>query len=438
MRKISESTPMEGLQLVNPKYQQTRYLASKEFVMVEFEVTKGEEFISVYLRPYENGKTLITAYLPELEYLEYLGDYNKSGLLKFLSKSTKLSDLYKTASKICDKPFLSKVHDFTEWKKNVDVWCIQNVVNLQLTPQIINEDYPEYELFEKKVNEIIAVVVEFLKIRLEHFLDLKDSYWVKKVSPSLVYSVIKACEKDGFWGSLFNKIDFCKDLQIREYIKENKVVLWCENKVYAIGEIIDNEEDKRHDAKAIILAEVFNDSFKDSGYFFCIDLDYEYGKWRPKANLGELVEGVSIMLNHVNTKAWAEIDKTAYKVMPEATELWYYSNPYHEGTMLHRFIEDEDKTDYDVAEPVFVVKEPEYIESSWAGVNCDDPWNDIQSFCHVSSILEESLIVISEFQRYYPIWKKKGFVGIAGEVGKFAANPFRYILKKGLGLDDNK
>lgn len=435
MRKISESTPMEGLELVNPKYQQTRYLASKKFVMVELEVTKGKEFISVYLRPYENDKTLITAYLPELEYLEYISDYNKPGLLKFLSRSKTISDLYIAASTICDKPFLSKIHDFTETKRNVDLWCIQNVVNLQLTPKIINEDYPEYELFEKKVNEIVAVAVEFLKIRREQFLDLKNSYWVMKVNPSQVNSVIKICEKDGFWGSLLNKLECVKDLSLREYIKDNKVALWCENMVYALGDIIEKEEDKQHDAKAIILAEVFDDSLKDSGYMFCIDLEYKYGIWHPKANVGELVGAVSIMLNHVNTIAWAKIDNKAYEKMPVATELWYYSNPYHEGTMLHRFIQDEDKTDYDVDEPVFVVKEPEYIVSSWEGVKCDDPWNDVQSFCHVSSVLAESLIVISEFQRYYPIWRNKGFVSIAVEGGKCAANPFKYLFRKVLGLN---
>lgn len=435
MRRISESTPMEGLELVNPKDKQTRYLVSKKFVMVEFEVVKGEEFISVYLRPYENNKTLVTAYLPELEYLEHISTYNKPGLLKFLSRSKTISDIYKAASTICDKPFLSKVHDFTETKRNVDVWCIQNVVDLQLTPKIINEDYSESKLFEKKVNEIVAVAVEFLKIRREHLLDFKDSYWVKKVNPSLVNSVIKACEEDGFWGSLFNKIECIKDLPLREYIKENKVALWCENKVYAIGDIIENEEDKKHDAIAIILAEVFDNALKDSGYIFCIDLELKYGEWRPKANVGELVEAVSIMLNHVNTKAWAKIDNTAYKTMPKSTELWYYSNPYHKGTMLHRFIQDDDKTDYDVGDPIFVVKEPECITRSWGGVICDDPWNDIKSLSCVASILEESLIVISEFQRYYPIWKKKGFVGIAGEIFKFAVNPFKYTMKKGFGLD---
>ena len=435
MRRLSESKPMEGLELVNPKIPQTRYLASKKFVMVEFDVNEGKEYVSVYLRPYEVDKTLLTAYLPELEYLEDIRVFNKPGFIKFLSRSNTFAEIYKSASIIPEKPFLSKVQDFTETNKNVNVWCIQIVVNLKLTPKIINEDFPEYLTFEKGVNDIVAIAVEYLKIRREHLSDLNYSYWVKKVNPSLVKSVINTCEKDGFYGTLFNKIECISDSSVRDYIRENKVVIWCKNQIYAIGVSIDIEEDKECDAKAIILAVVFEKSLKDSGYIFIMDLEYRYGTWRPKANVGELVKGVSIILNHVNTKKWAKIEESAYKSMPEATDLWYYSNPYHEGTMLHRFIEDDDRKDYNVDEPIFVVKEPDYITCNWGGVDCNDPWNDIQSFNYLSSVLALSLKVISEFQHYFPIWKKKTYLDIGGTVGKILINPYKYIFKKIFGLD---
>jgi len=435
MRKISDSKQMEGLELVNPNNSKTRYLASKKFVMVEFDVDDGKEYVSLYLRPYDNNKTLITAYLPELEYLEDIKLFNKVGLLKFLSRSEKFSEIYKSTSTISNKPFLSKVHDFTETDRNVELMCIQKIINLQLTPKIINEEYPEYETFENGVNELIAVVVEYLKIYQEHLRDTSYTYWVGNVNSSRVKAVIKKCEEEGFWGSFINKTDNLADSSVRNLIKEYKVAMMCENMIYPIGNSIE-EEDKQHDAIVIILAEVFEPSLKDSGYFFCIDLEYNYGSWRPKANLGELIECISIILNHVNSKKWVKIDETAYKHMPQTTELWYYSNPYHEGTMLHRFMRDGDQTDYGVDEPFIKVEEPTFIKSGiWGSVKCNNPWNDVQSFNYVSSIIEEALIVIYEFQRYYPIWKRKQITGTVGEVGKALINPYKYVFKKILGMD---
>ena len=220
---------------------------------------------------------------------------------------------------------------------------------------------------------------------------------------------------------------------MREYIAENKVAILSKNNVYTIGYNID-EEDRNNDAIVLIMADVFDNSFKNSGYVFCIELESQYGQWRPKINLGGLVEGISIMLNHVNTKAWAEIDKSAYKIMPEASKIWYYSNPHHEGSMLHRFIENGDKTDYDVPETTIVVKEPNYICSSWSSVNCNDPWNDVQSFAHIASLLNSSLTVMAEFQRYYPRWRNKSLLDIVKNPIGMAINPFRFGLKKVFGL----
>lgn len=432
MRRISEIERMEGLEVVNPKYPDTRYMAAQKFIMVEFAAEQSSEFISVYLRPYEADKTIITAYLPELEYLSDLGVYDKPGLLKFLSRSKTISELYKQGSAINNKPFISRVCDFTEDDKT-PMWTIQNIIDVKLTPRLINEDYSEFKILEKGVNDIIAIVSEFLNARNNHLTDLKNSNWVRAINPSLVNSVINKCELGGFWGTFINKIEGIKDQELREYVKENKVVILGKSYSYSIGNRIE-AVDKENDALVLIMAEVFDSTLSKSGYMFCIELESYYGQWRPRINLGELVEDISIMLNHVNTKAWSEIDKDAYKTMPEATQLWYYSNPYHEGTMLHRFIQEGDKTDYEVPDPTMQVKEPAYICSSWSSVNCDDPWNDIQSFAHIASILSTSLSVIYEFQRYYPIWKRKSIIDIVKNPIKMAINPFKFVLKKTFGL----
>lgn len=432
MRRISETEPMEGLEVVNPKYPDTRYMVARKFIMVEFAAEHGKEYISVYLRPYEADKTIITAYLPELEYLSKLSMYDKPGLLKLLSRSKTISELYKQGSAINNKPFISHVGDFTEDERTL-MWTIQNIIDVKLTPRLINEEYAEFKILEKGVNDIIAIVVEFLNVRNSHLADLKNTYWVRDIHSDLVNTVIKECEKDGFWGTFINKTEGIKDPELREFVQENKVVILGKSYYYAIGNRIE-AEDKENDALVLIMAEVLDSTLVHSGYMFCVELEAYYGQWRPKTNLGELIEDISIMLNHVNTKAWAEIDKSAYKMMPEATDLWYYSNPYHEGTMLHRFIEEGDKTDYDVPEPTIQVKEPGYLCSSWGSVDGDDPWNDVLSFAHIASILSTSLSLIREFQRYYPIWKKKSIIDIVKNPIKMAVNPFKFVIKKTFGL----
>lgn len=435
MRRINEIKPMEGLEVVNPKQPKIRYMASSKFVMVEFEVDEGNEYISVYLRPYEQNKTLITAYLPELGYIEDLRVYNKPGLLKFLCRSNKFSKIYKDSSKIGSKPFISKIEDFTRKESGSKVICLQKVVDVPLTPKVIDEQYPEYNKLEDGINEIIAVIVDYLNIYIEHIRDLDAAMWTLCVNKSIVKTVLnKSIEDHNFWGPFINHIDNIDDEDIRELIKEYKVAIWCKSNVYGISVPI-NEEDKQQDAHFIVLVEVFEPSFKDSGYFFYINLEHRYGSWVPKADLDGLVERISIMLNHVNKKKWAKISESIYKYMPKTTDLWFYSNPYHEGAMLHRFVREGDQTDYGVDEPFYKVEEPNFIKGSyWGSVNCDDPWNGEISLHGVSDTINLALTVISEYQRYYPVWKKKRFINIGLEAIKILANPYKYGMKKIIGM----
>jgi len=430
MRKLFESSPLEGLKLVDPKYPNTHYLLSKNYVMVELRANTRDKYVSVYLRPYKTSKTLITAFVPELEYLSDLQIYNKLGLLKFLSRSKSISELYKATSTIGDKPFISIVHDFTN-EVNGKVWCIQHIIDHELTPELINEDYSEYKLLKEGIHKIVDVSEEFLRVKKEHIVDFYHSYWKNEINPTLVKTVLEKCKKDSFWGAVIGIIDGFSDPVLREFIKANKIVLVCENKFYAIGDTID-AEDKMHDAAVIIKAEVLNKLYENTGYLFCVILEYAHGVWVPKMNMGELVEGISIMLDHVNVKAWTKIDESAYKMMPTASDIWYYSNPYHEGTILRKFMQDNDKTDYNVPEPITVVKEPDCIVST-CHVSCHDPWNDVRGFNYVISILGESLTIISEYQRYYPIWVKKSIIDISSNAMKTVGvivNPWRYLIKK--------
>lgn len=149
MRSLFNSKPSEGLAVVNPHNTKTRFFASKKFVFAELNDPENEEYVSVYLRPYDNNKTLITACLPELTYIETLKIFNKAGLLKLLTRSKIFADFYKSGSTIKRKPFLSRITDFTETQRNVDILCIQIMMDLPLTPKILDVRYSEYKTFEK-------------------------------------------------------------------------------------------------------------------------------------------------------------------------------------------------------------------------------------------------------------------------------------------------
>lgn len=431
MRNISENRPMEGLEKISKN---VKYLASKRFVMAELNVDNGTEYISVYLRPFDENKTIITAYLPEMQILRDLNLYDKTGLLKFLCSSKKISKLYKNGSKISNKPFISITNDFTEPYKNRDVLCIHKIISLPLTPNVINEETDQFRIFEKGVDEIGAIAVEFLKIHSEYTKDINTH---KRLFDSrLLKPTIELCEKKGFWGDFINKLDNIPNSEVRNYIKKNKIAIVCNKYTYSVGSKIEMS-DRMHDAHVVILAEAFDNSLKGSDYILWVELKHDYSGWHTRVNLGKLIGIISSLMNNVNTKDWAKIPKHIYKNMPKTTELWFYSNFAHEDMSLHHFVEYGEQKGLGWKEPIILVDEPDHIEfrTSFGSISTDDPWNIYGRFNTVYSIAETALSVLYEYQNYSSslITKKAAKYIIEGT--KLVINPYKYGLKKLLGLD---
>lgn len=430
-RKFTNTRPLNDTIPINPKNPRTRYREYEGYIILEFNVDKGKQYITVYLRPYENNKTIITAYLPELDYLEDLRLFNKLGLLKLLCRSTKFAEIYRAGSEISASPFLSIVQDFTEDVRKIGKMCLHKIVNLPITPSLMDSESQDYVRLANGINKIIEVANEYLRVYRKHLKDISCAYWMKnKINPSIAEAVVKK-SNNGLYGNFICKTTIFSSPDIRGIIEKNKIAILCKNDIYPIGSII-SDEDKHNDAIVILLAEIFAPSLKGSGYILCVGLEYKYDSWKVKANLGELVEQVSNLFNHINTKEWAKIEKYEYQKMPNTANLWYYSNPYHEGTIIENFVNEGDKTDYGVMEPKVLVEEPSYITVSWPYIECDRLWEDL-SFSQIEVVIRNALTVIYEVENYIPSKLKKILTEVAIDVTMVMINPYRYVLNKIMG-----
>lgn len=426
MRKVFNSSPADGMQLVNKKYDDVSYKASKEYIIVECR-SEDSWYVTVYLRPYKNNKTIITAYVPQLDYFDDVKYYS------YLSDSIHLSEETLKVIKPSEEDksfFVSEEKDITGESKYGIFHCVHKIIDVPLSAKILNQDFDDYKIIETSINEIIHFVNSYLYDISSSIFDFDKAQWVKKVSPAKLKAVIQKGEKSGFLGHFIGNIKYMKDENLKALLLERKMVLVCNEHIYDQVCHIEDEE-KEQDALMFIMAEVFDASFKDSGYLLVLEFEASYSGWYPKIHLGGLVKGMSIMLNDVHTKKWTPIKQSTYDAMPTSTEIWFYTNPYHSGVMIHRFISDGDKEDRDASGPSYVVQEPDYIKSKYS---LDDLtfWTE-KNFCwYIANSVETALTVILEFEKYCPSWKRKQIIGIGTEVITFLINPWKYVLKKKL------
>ncbi len=427
MRRLSSNEPCEGMYLVNPDEPTVKFLPTEDFVMMVFEVEKDKEFITVYLQPYGNGQTLITAHLPELSYISTLRD-NKLMLLKLLSRSPNFAKVFQnnSAKKDMKQPFICEIKDFTS--PNNFVWCFQRLVDQPLTPMLIDERHPEYQDLENAINDIIHVAIDYLKIFIDQISDPECIPWLPKINQARVEKVLRHCEKEKAWAPFINTIDNISDDTLKDLLCKHKVVLCGDSHFYGLGGTI-MEEDFGKPAQVLIMVSVICPSFKDSNLFLYIDLDEYYGKWLPKVNMGEYLRGISIALNHINTEKWAKIDKEAYAIMPNASKIWFYNNSYHDGADIDYFVKNDDRNDYNIEVMVPSVIEPTTLRSNrWGRISQHQPWTD--GFVFVAYLVNDAFLLMEEFDTYFPKWKKRQMLDIGTEVLKVVLNPAKYIMKK--------
>lgn len=328
---------------------------------------------------------------------------------------------------------LSYIKDFSESIKIEEkIWCISIDIPLTFSNRIIQRGSDEKKCFGEYLYKLFKCAMEFEEKYDWMVSSKKYVEWIKSVNSFAVLSAIKKGEKDKLdrmWGRFINTVNGFPD-NYRDYINKTKMVI-VSGDMYPIGETI-KEEHQNKDAFIIILAELIIPSLEGSGKAFVIELDNENGYWIPKVDLGSLIEGTSILLDHINTKAWKKIDEVAHKMMPVASEIWFLSNPEHKGANLERFLQYDDKTRSSYHVDSFEASEPDYLKGgAWCRLNQENPWSD---FKYLADIINTSCSIITEYSRYHPIWVKDVWVHVAKKFGKgmlIGLNPLGYVIRKG-------
>lgn len=427
MHKLCSSIPFEGMTSDKSKCDMS-YKSEMNYIEVNY-LHEDSFYVTVYLRPYHRDKTLITAFVPQLRYIEDIRyDEELAGSLSFSQET--LAVLYQRGAN--KSFFVSYEKDITGESQYSSFPCVHKVIDMPLSAKIFNPDFHEYKVFKSKVQDIINFANNFVNdLRLQTF-DFDNAQWVKKVSKSKIKAVIEEGERSGFWGEFMNNVCNVHDETLKQVLIHNKVVLVCERVLYS-GEQI-NDWVFHHDAVIMVLAEVFDASLKGSGYMFVIDVESRYGNWYARTHVGELIGCVSSVLNNVHSKKWAGIDISAYNKMPKTTDIWFYSNPYHHGVMLDSYISENDRIDRGANGSSFIVDEPDYLKDKYSLDN-NNFWSELNFCYYISNIIETTLTVILEFEGYYPLWKKKQILSIFADSAKVLSNPSKYWIKK--KIDNN-
>lgn len=436
MQPFESDKPVKGLDIINPIFPVGRFKITKKYILIEMYAKTGQkdQYNYFYLRPYKGTQTLITAYIPAMKYLEDLRVSKKIELIKFLSRSQVLLDAFNVKSPQLNKPYIYYTEDLSREEGSSYIprmYCIQNIINAELSPRLINNEDPEYQKLMTGIIGVLNLVYEFNRVFKEHIQDLSFAEWTKINKQDLIY-VINKYRNDDLYDYFINHIDSFKE-EIKQMLSEKKVMIFGRNHNYGLDSVIIEEEDRSEGACAMILAEVFDESLKHSGIVFMIFLVPESDEWRPRVYLGNVIKNISKMLNNVHNTAWAKIDKSVFKNMPKVTDFWFYSNPYHTDANIRSFVEEGDKTNYGVDdEPMYKIIDDENAISvdMWGGLDFNYVWRDYGSFNKVRGLIEHALMILYEYHRYYPTWKKKRFIKAGAEVVKFTANPSKYGLRK--------
>ncbi len=476
---IDNRQPDELRPTLHPKL---KYYVTEKYYMIVYRHIQDNILLNVYLRPYEGDRTIVTAYIDDFNYIESITKTDKSILLRFISHSNIMADLVGTKQGTPNKIFLRKIQDLEGERKNF--LCIQKVIDYKLTTQHLvtgqttngqitfrerikkcipylkdkvkcirtymnkilrkfkyrihpsQPTSPSLQVQEsrpdtaKEGNQLINTILEFynlynnfIETRKKHLQDLNYAYWKKRFKVKLAKNVIDISEKSCFEGDLILKAEKI-EIGLRNVILKYKVIINAGNFYYTIGSKI-REKDINKDIDIYLLAEVLDKCFKDSGYIFHIGVKDE----KMRINLGGMVDRISEMMNHVNTKAWEKMPLKIYKSMPKASDLWWHSNEKHDGALLSAFIRNDDREIYDTWDPPFRVKDSYLVYDEYR-FDYKDPWNDIYSMTAMMDIINEAITVIYEFQQNAPKWIVPKTIKTTVNVASFFSNPFKLLIRK--------
>lgn len=432
-------SPSENLRQFQSSDSRERYLCTNSYALIQIgrEDQFGvEQYINFYIRPMNGGRCAIILFLPELVIMKSLLD-NKGDMVAFMNRDS-VKDLFKTSSskeKIANHPFIAKIKDFTSKSNNEDLWVIENIININFSQNLFVENSFAYNALDDGLVNAQKAANLFLESVIEYYSNLKQISYIKSYHSAFLLNAMSVFNKEECYPQFINKIENLRSDELKEALLKHGIVFQSDSgNIYPIGCELD-ADDYAYEGFYLIKLDLFSNESTLKDFFFYIQLNKvdNLSSFKPCVYVGEINSTISDIFNNIDINKYSKFDSVAYKLMPKSSKIWFYSNPYHEGLSISKFVEEGDTSYYDFpGENEFVKREGDYLTYRYLlgfTVAPSNIWGEMDT---VLSLTRTGMQVILEFLNFIPHYKKRVFIKAAGHFvdgATFWLNPVRKIIK---------
>lgn len=433
-------TPSKNLHQFQSSDPRKKYLFINSYVLIQIgrdDQFGVEQYLNFYIRPMDGNKYAIILYIPELVVMESLLK-DKIDMVSFMNFSS-VKNLFHASSSKAKKlktPFIAKIKDFTEQSNKNEFWVIEYIVDDSFSKNIFIENSAEYNILNAGMVDIQNATNCFYDALTEFYNNPQSISWIKNYNRNLLLETIPIFESEKCFPMFINKISNLKSEDLKKSLLKHRIVFQsASGTIYPLGhELL--PKDYETEGFYFVKLDVFADAPTIKDYIMYIQLDKVddfSSSFRPSIHIGEINSAISNWLNNVDSVKFAKFDVSALKLIPTTSKIWFFSNPYHEGLSLHRFIENGDTTCYDFpADDTFIKRDGEYLTFRYLlgfTVDPSDLWSNMNSILYLT---QSGIVVMREILRYIPYYKKQV---IAKSIRHFVdgatfwLNPVKKIIK---------
>lgn len=430
-------TPSENLHQFKSSDSRDKYLVTNSYVLIQISRDDQfgvEQYLNFYIRPMNGNRYAIILYIPELVVMESLLE-RKMDMVTFMNFSS-VKDLFHVSSikdKKSNTPFIAKIKDFIEQSEEKDLWVIENIIDAPFSKKVFIENSVDYKILDNGLLEIQQAGNVFLEAITEFYKNLQNISWVKTYNTKLLLKAITSFESNESFPHFINKISNLKSNELKDSLLKHNIVFYSESEnIYPIGyELL--PEDYDIGGSYFIKLDVFIDSPTVKDYFMYIQLDKvdDISSFKPSIYMGEINSCISDLLNNVDDVKFAKFDVSVLKLMPTTSKIWFFTNPYHEGLSLYRFIGSDDTTDdASLVDDIFVKRDGDYLTFRYLvgfTVSTSNLWGNMDT---ILSLTQCGFLVMLEVLGYIPYYKKKVYAKAFSHLvdgATFLHNPVKKI-----------
>lgn len=439
MLPLYSYTPSENLRQFQSSDCREKFLCTDSYALIQIgrdDQFGVEQYIKFYIRPMNDRRCAIILFLPELIIMKSLID-NRGDMVTFMNHNP-IKDILTASSskkKASNRPIIAKIKDFTTPSNNESVWVIENIIDTDFSLDLFVENSTAYNLLDNGLCKAQEAAKIFLDSVIEYYNNLRQISWIKNYNSALLLKALSVFHTEDCYPLFINKLANLKPGELKDALLKYGIVFQSDSgNIYPIGYEL-NTEDHNYGGFYLVKLDLFSNDVSLKDFFFYIQLNKvdNTASLKPSVYIGEINSSISDLLNNVDTVKYSKFDPVAFKYMPISSKIWFYSNPYHEGLSIRRFIESGDTSYYDSpGEEVFVKRDGDYLTFRYLLGFTVDPSNIWGEMRTILSLTQTGILVMTEVLNYIPYYKKRVLIKTAGHFvdgATFWLNPVRKIIK---------